>query len=186
MGWVIRDPRIIRWGGRGGFLDPRGSVIRRPPTTPWGFCAVRKVKLAGIYKWLRCALAFWPTFFFTVAPVFAQDRGSVKRQPPCLISVARARGYRQISVAYARDTAATDICRYPGHMPRISADIPGICHGYLLVFKSKFSWYITAKTRNLKGLKKPPRFLHVTKSLRSSRCLTRKFVRSQKRSLALS
>ena len=41
-----------------------------------------------------------------------------------LISVARARGYRQISVAYARDTAATDICRYPGHMPRISADIP--------------------------------------------------------------
>ena len=40
-----------------------------------------------------------------------------------LISGARARGYRQISVAYARDTAATDICRYPGHMPRISADI---------------------------------------------------------------
>ena len=33
MGWVIRDPRIIRWGGRGGFLDPRGSVIRGPPTT---------------------------------------------------------------------------------------------------------------------------------------------------------
>ena len=22
MGWVIRDPRIIWWGGRGGFLDP--------------------------------------------------------------------------------------------------------------------------------------------------------------------
>ena len=34
MGWVIRDPQIIRWGGRGGFLDPRGSVIRGPPTTP--------------------------------------------------------------------------------------------------------------------------------------------------------
>ena len=33
MGWVIRDPRIIWWGGRGGFLDPRGSVIRGPPTT---------------------------------------------------------------------------------------------------------------------------------------------------------
>ena len=33
MGWVIRDPRIIRWGGRGRFLDPRGSVIRGPPTT---------------------------------------------------------------------------------------------------------------------------------------------------------
>ena len=33
MGWVIRDPRIIRWGGRGGVLDPRGSVIRGPPTT---------------------------------------------------------------------------------------------------------------------------------------------------------
>ena len=29
MGWVIRDPRIIWWGGRGGGgLDPRG-----PPTT---------------------------------------------------------------------------------------------------------------------------------------------------------
>ena len=35
MGWVIHDPRIIWWGGRGGFLDPRGSVIRGPPTTPW-------------------------------------------------------------------------------------------------------------------------------------------------------
>ena len=33
MGWVIRDPRIIWWAGRGGFLDPRGSVIRGPPTT---------------------------------------------------------------------------------------------------------------------------------------------------------
>ena len=40
------------------------------------------------------------------------------------ISVARASGYQQISVAYARDTAAMDICQYPGHMPRISADIP--------------------------------------------------------------
>ena len=37
MGWVIRDPRIIRWGGRGGFLDPRGSVIRGPPKNPFGF-----------------------------------------------------------------------------------------------------------------------------------------------------
>ena len=33
MGWVIRDPRIIWWGARGGVLDPRGSVIRGPPTT---------------------------------------------------------------------------------------------------------------------------------------------------------
>ena len=33
MGLVIRDPRIIWWGGRGGGLDPRGSVIRGPPTT---------------------------------------------------------------------------------------------------------------------------------------------------------
>ena len=33
MGWVIRDPWIIWWGGWGGFLDPRGSVIRGPPTT---------------------------------------------------------------------------------------------------------------------------------------------------------
>ena len=33
MGWVIHDPRIIWWGGRGGVLDPRGSVIRGPPTT---------------------------------------------------------------------------------------------------------------------------------------------------------
>ena len=31
MGWVIRDPRMI-WLGGG--LDPRGSVIRGPPTTP--------------------------------------------------------------------------------------------------------------------------------------------------------
>ena len=33
MGWVIRDPRIIWWGGRGVFLDPRGSMLRGPPTT---------------------------------------------------------------------------------------------------------------------------------------------------------
>ena len=33
MGWVIRDPRIIWFWGRGGVLDPRGSVIRGPPTT---------------------------------------------------------------------------------------------------------------------------------------------------------
>ena len=26
-------------------------------------------------------------------------------------------------MAYARDTAATDICRYPGHMPRISVGV---------------------------------------------------------------
>ena len=30
MGWVIRDPRIIWWGGWGGVLDPRGSVIHLP------------------------------------------------------------------------------------------------------------------------------------------------------------
>ena len=34
MGGVIHDLRIIRWGGRGGGLDPHGSVIRRPPTAP--------------------------------------------------------------------------------------------------------------------------------------------------------
>ena len=50
------------------------------------------------------------------------------------ISVARARGYRQISVAYARDTAATDICRYPGHMPRISV---GVQVKTLLVYHRK-------------------------------------------------
>ena len=33
MGWVIRDLRMIWWWGGGG-LDPRGSVIRGPPTTP--------------------------------------------------------------------------------------------------------------------------------------------------------
>ena len=33
MGWVIRDPRIIWWGEGGRALDPRGSVIRGPPTT---------------------------------------------------------------------------------------------------------------------------------------------------------
>ena len=33
MGWVIRDPRIIWWGEEGGGLDPRGLVIRGPPTT---------------------------------------------------------------------------------------------------------------------------------------------------------
>ena len=43
------------------------------------------MKLARIYKWLRCGLAFRPTFFFTTAPVFAQDTGSVGRQPPCLV-----------------------------------------------------------------------------------------------------
>ena len=32
MGWVIRDPRIIWWGG-GGVFGPHGSVIRGPPTT---------------------------------------------------------------------------------------------------------------------------------------------------------
>ena len=40
MGWVIRDPRIIWWGGRGGLLDPRGSVIRGPPTT---LCILRNI-----------------------------------------------------------------------------------------------------------------------------------------------
>ena len=34
IGYVIRDPLIIFGGGRGGFLDPRGSVIRGLPTAP--------------------------------------------------------------------------------------------------------------------------------------------------------
>ena len=46
------------------------------------------MKLAQIYKLLRCALAFRPTFFFTIAPVFAQNSGSVERQPPCLVPAA--------------------------------------------------------------------------------------------------
>ena len=32
--WAIRDPRIIWGGGKGEFLDPRGSVIRGLPTAP--------------------------------------------------------------------------------------------------------------------------------------------------------
>ena len=47
MGWVIHDPRIIWWGGRGGFLDPRGSVIRGPPTT---HSSVRLKSLVKIFQ----------------------------------------------------------------------------------------------------------------------------------------
>ena len=44
-----------------------------------GFLCAQAGEISPIYKWLRCALAFRPTFFFATARAFAQDKGSVGR-----------------------------------------------------------------------------------------------------------
>ena len=57
MGWVIRDPRIIWWGGwGGGGLDPRRSVIRGPPTTLYTNKRVHSSQCTKPEMWLASAI----------------------------------------------------------------------------------------------------------------------------------
>ena len=52
MGWVIRDRRIIWWGAGG--LDPRGSLIRGPPTTLY----IEGSQPIVRFRW-ACKREFW-------------------------------------------------------------------------------------------------------------------------------
>ena len=97
MGWVIRDPRIIRWGGRGGFLDPRGSVIRGPPTTlheallkvlsrsQFSGVQIGKAYIGSLAK--RANESAQPSSSSPSAPTFVTDEYTFSATPPSPVVV---------------------------------------------------------------------------------------------------
>ena len=79
MGWVIRDPRIIWWGGRGGGLDPRGSLIRGPPTTrsPVSECKIVAPRMCKLRQKCSKNMGRSPSDHVVQCPLLREHVGNV-------------------------------------------------------------------------------------------------------------